>query len=67
MTSKEIRQKLPGSLEVTIIRNKIDLSGTAASMKDDEHEIALSAKSGEGVELLRDHLKKIMGYTGLTE
>jgi tRNA modification GTPase len=64
---EEIRKKLPESLEITIIRNKIDLSGTAALIKDDEHEIALSAKSGEGVELLRDHLKKIMGYTGLTE
>lgn len=62
---EKIRQKLPKSLEVTIIRNKIDLSKAPAAEKD--HEISLSAKSGEGVELLRDHLKKIMGYTGLTE
>jgi len=60
-----IRQKLPASLEVTIVRNKIDLSNTKA--KEQNNEIALSAKSGEGVELLRAHLKKIMGYTGLTE
>jgi len=60
-----IRQKLPSSLEVTIVRNKIDLTGTKA--KERNNEIALSAKSGEGVELLRAHLKKIMGYTGLTE
>lgn len=61
----EIRQKLPKSLEVTIVRNKIDLTNGLAVEKG--HEISLSAKSGEGVELLRDHLKKIMGYTGLTE
>ena len=62
---ERIRQKLPASLEVTIVRNKIDL--TAAKAKEQNNEIALSAKSGEGVELLHAHLKKIMGYTGLTE
>jgi len=62
---KKIRQKLPKSLEVTIVRNKIDLTHSTAVEK--RHEISLSAKSGEGVELLRNHLKKIMGYTGLTE
>lgn len=61
----KIRQKLPKSLEITLIHNKIDLSNSPASIK--ENEIALSAKTGLGVELLRDHLKKIMGYTGLTE
>jgi len=62
---ERIRQKLPASLEVTIVRNKIDLTGAKA--KEQNNEIALSAKSGKGVELLRTHLKKIMGYTGLTE
>ena len=64
---ENIRRKLPTSLEVTVVRNKIDLSGMPASISENNHEIALSAKSGEGVDLLRDHLKKIMGYTGLTE
>lgn len=62
---EKIRQKLPTALAVTIVRNKIDLTKTSAYIKD--NEIALSAKLGQGVELLRDHLKKIMGYTGLTE
>ena len=66
---EKIRQKLPKTLEVTIVRNKIDLTKTQAKIIDDDKnsEISLSAKSGEGIELLRDHLKKIMGYTGLTE
>lgn len=65
---EEIRQKLPASLDVTIVRNKIDLTNTKASINENQYsEIALSAKSGEGIEILRDHLKKIMGYTGLTE
>ena len=62
---EKIRQKLPESLKVTIIRNKIDL--TASEPKEQNNEISLSAKSGDGVKFLRDHLKKIMGYTGLTE
>lgn len=62
---EEILKRLPKSLEVTIVRNKIDLTKNLAQQKD--NEISLSAKSSEGIELLRDHLKKIMGYTGLTE
>lgn len=62
---EKIRQKLPKSLKVTLVRNKIDLSQGVAAEKN--NEIALSAKSGEGIDLLREHLKKIMGYTGLTE
>lgn len=62
---EKIRQKLPKSLKVTIVRNKIDL--TASEPEEQNNEISLSAKSGDGIELLREHLKKIMGYTGLTE
>ena len=62
---EKIHERLPKSLEVTIVRNKIDLSESKAAEKNDE--ILLSAKSGDGVDLLREHLKKIMGYTGLTE
>jgi tRNA modification GTPase len=66
---EKIRQQLPSSLAVTIVHNKIDLSNTVASIKEvnGHTEVALSAKTGDGVELLREHLKEIMGYTGLTE
>lgn len=63
---EKIRQKLPKTLAVTVVRNKIDLTKTSAGINGDK-DIALSAKSGEGIDLLREHLKKIMGYTGLTE
>ena len=64
-----IRQQLPASLEVTIVHNKIDLSGAQPGQNEASGniEISLSAKTGAGVELLREHLKRIMGYTGLTE
>ncbi|MFK5914647.1 MAG: tRNA uridine-5-carboxymethylaminomethyl(34) synthesis GTPase MnmE [Woeseiaceae bacterium] len=62
---EKIRQQLPKHLKVTIVRNKIDLTDSQAFQN--ENEIALSAKSKDGLDLLREHLKKIMGYTGLTE
>jgi tRNA modification GTPase len=66
---EKIRQQLPKSLEVTIVHNKIDLSEGKPAIKEQAGniDIALSAKTGKGVELLREHLKTIMGYTGLTE
>lgn len=49
---------------LTIIRNKIDL--TTEEIKIDEKEgvtvISLSAKTGAGVPLLREHLTSCMGY-----
>jgi tRNA modification GTPase len=55
----------PASAKVTLIRNKADLSGEPGglSVAEDGHvSIALSARSGEGLELLREHLKACMGY-----
>jgi len=48
----------------TVIRNKIDLSGSAPGISEDSGstEIRLSAKTGEGVDLLRQHLKQCMGF-----
>ncbi len=62
---REILQQLPKELKVTVVKNKIDLEGTEPSISD--NEIALSAKTGAGIDLLRSHLKNIMGYTGMTE
>ncbi|PLX60740.1 tRNA uridine-5-carboxymethylaminomethyl(34) synthesis GTPase MnmE [Sedimenticola selenatireducens] len=55
---------LPGGIPVTFIRNKIDQSGTAAAVRETAagFEIALSAKTGEGIDLLREHLKQCMGF-----
>ncbi len=66
---KAILEKLPKGLPITVVRNKIDDSGNAAAIIDGElgNEIRLSAKSGEGVELLRDHLKQSIGYQGTGE
>lgn len=56
---------LPRGIPVSFIRNKIDRSGTPAGLRESAAavEIALSAKTGEGVDLLREHLKQCMGYS----
>ena len=54
---------------VTRVRNKVDLSGNAPRLDRDGDlvEIALSAKTGSGVDLLRDHLKQLVAYEGTGE
>ncbi|MEE8527843.1 MAG: tRNA uridine-5-carboxymethylaminomethyl(34) synthesis GTPase MnmE [Gammaproteobacteria bacterium] len=53
-----------GEVPVTEIRNKIDLSGDHPGAEDDADPpvIRLSAKTGEGIEVLRQHLKDCVGY-----
>ena len=64
----EFLAKLPTTLPVTIVRNKIDLNGEQAneSEEDGYQIISLSAQTHDGVQLLRDHLKQAMGFqTGM--
>lgn len=65
----EFIHRLPEPDKVTVIRNKADLSGEGCGMEQHAHYslITLSARAGEGVELLRDHLKACMGYASTTE
>jgi len=49
--------------KVTLIHNKIDESGfKITEIKEKIHEVAISAKSGAGLDNLREHLKTVMGY-----
>ncbi|XKM12730.1 tRNA uridine-5-carboxymethylaminomethyl(34) synthesis GTPase MnmE [Orbaceae bacterium ac157xtp] len=65
----EFMQRLPSNIPVTVIRNKADLTGEELGYsKVNQHVlIRLSAKTGEGVQLLRDHLKQSMGFTSTAE
>ncbi|MCG6864215.1 MAG: tRNA uridine-5-carboxymethylaminomethyl(34) synthesis GTPase MnmE [Thiogranum sp.] len=58
-------QRLPATLPCTRIVNKIDLSGCEPGLRQtgDRTEVALSARSGAGMDDLRRHLKAVMGYT----
>lgn len=69
----EFMQRLPVGMPVTVIRNKADISGDNVTLQqvDTPHGpfsvISLSANTGQGVELLRDHLSQSMGLDTTTE
>ncbi|OCG28116.1 tRNA uridine(34) 5-carboxymethylaminomethyl synthesis GTPase MnmE [Gilliamella sp. wkB108] len=65
----EFIERLPKQIPITVIRNKADLTHEAlgASEVNGCFLIRLSAKTGEGIELLRDHLKQAMGFTSGVE
>lgn len=57
-------EELPPGIGITRIHNKIDLLGQPPSLEE-QGELAsvhLSARTGAGLELLRLHLKNLMGY-----
>ncbi len=60
---------LPEGVPVTLICNKIDKvdAHSGIEKRADGVTVSLSAKSGEGVDLLREHLKQSMGYHGEDE
>lgn len=56
---------LPPSVPVTVIINKIDLLGRPSRyIQISPATIELSASSGEGLDLLRQHLKECVGFLG---
>lgn len=64
----EFFERLPGADNLTVVLNKIDaLAGPRPAMLEQFPTIALSAKTGEGLHALRDHLKHCMGYEGARE
>ena len=60
---------LPDDVPVALICNKIDKADGHGGIEKRAHgvTISLSAKCGEGVDLLREHLKQSMGYHGEDE
>jgi tRNA modification GTPase len=61
--------RLPSHIGLTVIRNKADLTGESlATTEEQGHPVfRISAKSGLGLEPLREHLKQCMGYQGSVE
>ncbi len=53
----------------TLVRNKIDLTGRPPGLREGELgcEVALSARTGEGLDVLRTHLKACMGFHATAE
>jgi len=61
--------RLPEDVGLTVVRNKADLTGEPLLTTEyDNHPVyRISAKTGLGVDALKQHLKDIMGYQGNTE
>ncbi len=62
--SESVLKTLPENIEITKIYNKIDLLGIEPEIVETEHssQICLSIKTGAGMELLREYLKRSVGF-----
>jgi tRNA modification GTPase len=66
----ELLVSRPDPAKVTLVHNKIDLVNQHPALQtsvDGSTVVRLCARSGEGLELLRDHLKQCMGYEQTAE
>lgn len=61
----EFIAQLENPAKVTLIRNKIDLTGETPGLFEQSNStyISISAASGSGVDALKQHLKSIMGFS----
>lgn len=62
-----LSEDLPVNIPITRIHNKIDLTGKEPGIHSNGKEIYLSVRTGEGLNLLRQHLKKCAGYENETD
>ena len=65
----EFVERLPDQSRLTLVRNKIDASAEAPGidLSTATPIVRLSAKTGEGVDSLKTHLKEVMGFSATTE
>lgn len=65
----EFSNYLPHNIKVTVIRNKIDITGElpGPALNQATSIFNLSAKSTDGIIPLKEHLKECMGFCGATE
>ncbi|HKK56557.1 tRNA uridine-5-carboxymethylaminomethyl(34) synthesis GTPase MnmE [Marinobacter sp.] len=62
--------RLPDNAPLTVIRNKVDLTSEAIGIEQTAATapvVRISARSGQGLETLRDHLKACMGFASTNE
>lgn len=65
----EFFAKLPENIGLTVIKNKADVMAMSTGFLESNNlpTVTLSAKNGDGIPELKEHLKSIMGYQGSTE
>jgi tRNA modification GTPase len=64
--ASELSARLPSGVPVTVVHNKIDLTGEKPSIHAASvpPRVRISARTGAGIDLLRSHLMECMGYAG---
>ena len=61
-------EEIPGDIPVIILRNKIDVTGDPPGPSiSDESTLNVSAKTGAGIDDLREALRRLAGYQDLGE
>ncbi|WP_346838261.1 tRNA uridine-5-carboxymethylaminomethyl(34) synthesis GTPase MnmE [Microbulbifer sp. SAOS-129_SWC] len=66
----EFTAQLPDAEKLTLVLNKIDLTEYSAGLQahsDGVPVVAISARTGAGLDDLKAHLKQCMGYSGASE
>lgn len=65
----EFIERLPKTLGVTVVRNKADLTGEQIGANDEGETpvFHISAKTNQGIDALREHLKACIGFEASTE
>ena len=67
--TEDLLKTLPTNIDITKVYNKIDLLGTAPEIQqtEDGYSCYLSIKTGEGMDLLKQHLKQSVGFNEATD
>ena len=64
----ELDEEIPDDIPVIILRNKIDVTGdTPGSTKQNPTTLNVSAKTGAGIDELRETIRRLAGYRDLGE
>ena len=65
----DLLKTLPANIDITKVYNKIDLLGIAPEIKqtEDGYSCYLSIKTGDGMDLLKQHLKQSVGFNEATD
>jgi len=65
---ESLDEEIPPAVTVIILRNKIDLTGEAPGPSaEDPQTLNVSAKTGAGIDALRESIRKLAGYKDLGE
>lgn len=67
--TSELAQRLPACLPITVVRNKTDLTAEPPGVYEinGQTHICLSARTGAGIDQLRQYLKQTMGFHSVSE